>query len=118
MEQDHGPRFVVPPEFWEETDARTGREHLRKLAISVGQLLSGGTNSHFAVTLDPGETETEVLYSKAHLRSSVLLSPQTASAASSLASGLVYAVAKKGGAVIHHDSSSVTDRRFAVLFAG
>ncbi len=104
------PRQRKPvPKYWNSEE-----EHLRKVSDGANAALSGQTNNQFTVTLDPDETTTEVLYEKCRPDISVNLTPGSASAAAST----VWVEPQTGKAIIHHDSSPDTDRKFFAVFVG
>jgi hypothetical protein len=90
-------------------------EHLRILAQTINGTLRGRQNNTVTVTLNAGETTTEIIDNRFSPDTIPTLTPQTASAAS--ASG-VYAVATTGKITIHHDASAATDRRFGLIYVG
>lgn len=114
MSQENLPRAQTVPEYWNGPE----EEHRRKLGAAIGQLQKGVTNNHYCATLEVNATTTEVLHPPARSGSTVLLTPASASAATSFSAGVVWVEAIDGKAVIHHDSSSVTDRRFHLAFLG
>lgn len=111
MSHQNTPRqSVTPPEFWQDE-----AEHRRKIAVATAAALSGQTNNQFTVTLGAGETQSEVLYTKCRPDISVNLTPASATAAAAVG---VWVEPQKGKAIIHHDSSPATDRRFFAVFVG
>jgi len=114
MGQSNIPRAQVVPEYWHgETD-----EHLRKVATAVNQLQKGVSNNHFTVTLDVDDTTTEVKHPPVRPGAGVQITPGSASAATSFAAGVIWVETQAEKAIIHHDSSSVTDRIFHLSFSG
>jgi len=107
-------RSVYVPEFWTGSPS----EHIRKVANSVNQILRGMTNNHFTITLEPDETATDIPYEACRPGVSPLLTPQSASAATSMASGLIYVEPQTGNCRINHDASPATDRKFSLVLIG
>lgn len=114
MAQSNIPRAQTVPEFWRGDE----EEHRRKIATAVNQLQKGVSNNHFSVTLDANQTTTEVMHPPVRAGSAVHLTPGSASAATSFSAGNIWVEAQKEKAIIHHDSSTVTDRIFHLSFAG
>ena len=114
MSQSNIPRAQVVPEFWKGDE----EEHRRKMATAINQLQKGVTNNHFAVTLEVNATTTEVTHPPVRPGSAVHLTPGSASAATSFAEGAIWVEAESERAIIHHDSSSLSDRIFHLSFAG
>jgi hypothetical protein len=113
MAQENLPRAVTVPEFWQNEE-----EHRRKLGKAVNQLQKGVSNNHFKVTLTRGETETEVMFPPIRPGATVQLTPGSASAAESYATGAIWVETEAGKAIIHHDASAATDRIFHLTFSG
>ncbi len=114
MAQANIPRAQVVPEFWGGGE----EEHRRKMATAINQIQKGVTNNHFSVTLEAGETITEVMHPPVRPGSAVHLTPGSASAATSFAEGVIWVEAENEKAIIHHDASEVTDRIFHLAFFG
>ena len=114
MAQSNIPRAATVPEFWKGTE----EEHRRKVSLAINQLLKGVSNNHFTVTLEANETETEVMHPPVRSGSGVQMTPASASAATSFASGVIWAETQSGKALIHHDASAATDRTFHLAFFG
>jgi hypothetical protein len=114
MAQENLPRAATVPEFWAGDEA----EHRRKLGMAVNQLQKGVSNNHFKVTLALGETETEVLFAPIRPGATVQLTPGSASAAASYATGVIWVETEQGKAIVHHDASAATDRIFHLTFSG
>jgi hypothetical protein len=114
VSQSNLPRAQTVPEFWEGDE----KEHRRKLATAVNQLQKGVTNNHYAVTLEAGETTTEVMHPPVRPGAGVQITPGSASAAVSFAAGVIWVEAENEKAIIHHDSTSDTDRLFHLTFSG
>jgi len=110
MSQNKPRTSSTTPEYW------FGREdeHRRKISNAANAALFGQTNNQFTVILEPNQTETEVLYEKCRQDISINITAGSASAMSTA----VWAEPLKGKAVIHHDSSPATDRKFFVVFIG
>ena len=102
------------PEFWAGADS----EHRRKMALAINGLLQGRLNSHFTVTLTPDATETELRYTDSRPGVTMLLTPNSPTAAASQAAGTIWVETQTGKAIIHHDASPATDRRFFAVFIG
>jgi len=110
MSHQNKPRqSVTVPAWWEDE-----LEHRRKLADAANAALAGQTNNQFTVDIDPGATQTEVIYEKCRPDISVNLTPASAGASTMS----VWVEPKMGKAIIHHDSSPATDRRFFAVFVG
>lgn len=114
MSQRNIPRAQTVPEFWQGSE----EEHRRKLGQALNQLLKGVSNNHYTVTLDAGDTETTVLHPPIRPGSAVQITPGTEHAAASFATGLIWVTTETGKAIIHHDSSALTDRVFYLTFSG
>ena len=114
MAQDNIPRAATVPEFWQGSE----EDHRRKIGMAVNMLLRGISNNHFRVTLDAGETETEVLHPPIRAGSTIQVTPGSATAAIAFAAGGIWVETEAGKAIIHHDSSADTDRIFHLTFSG
>lgn len=112
MAQTNIPRAETAQEFWEGDD----KEHRRRLAVALNQSQKGITNNHFSVTLEANETTTEVMHPPVRLGGTVQITPATASAATSFAAGTIWVETETAKAIIHHDSSTATDRTFHLAF--
>ena len=111
MSQNRPRQRQTAPTFWQGPE----EEHRRKLADASNAALSGQTNNQFTVTLEANATETEVTYEKCRPDISVNL---TAASGSATTAAGVWVEPKIGKAIIHHDSSTATDRKFFVVFVG
>lgn len=114
MSQENIPRAATVPEYWHGNE----EEHRRKISAAVNQLLKGVSNNHFTVILDPGKTTTEVMHPPVRSGAGVQITPGSPSAATSFAAGNIWVETQAEKAIIHHDSSSATDRKFHLVFAG
>ncbi len=114
MSQSNIPRAQTVPEFWKGNE----EDHRRKLGAAVNQLLKGVSNNHFTVILDVGDTETTVLHPPIRPGSAIQVTPGSATAAASFSTGFIWVEAQTGKAIIHHDSSTDTDRIFHLTFSG
>jgi len=114
MAQSNIPRAQNVPEFWKGDE----EEHRRKISSAINQLQRGVSNNCFTVTLEADDTETEVLHEPCRPGTAVQMTPGSASAAASFATGVIWVETEQGKATIHHDSSSATDRVFHVTFNG
>lgn len=114
MSQENIPRAAVVPEYWHGNE----EEHRRKISTALNQILRGVSNSHYTVTLDAGKTTTEVLHPPVREGAGVQITPGSPSAAVSFAAGNIWVETKSEKAIIHHDSSSDTDRKFHLVFTG
>jgi len=114
MAQSNIPRAQTVPEFWKGEE----EEHRRKLSTAINQIMKGVSNNHFKVTLEAGETSTEVMHPPVRVGASVSLTPGSASAAAAMATGNVWVETATGKAIIHHDASAETDRTFHLAFFG
>lgn len=90
-------------------------EHIRRICQTVNGMIDGQGNAHEFVTLAADETETTVSMLKSTSNSGAALTAMSATAAA--ATGL-WSEAKAGEVVIHHDSTSDTDRLFLVALYG
>jgi hypothetical protein len=86
--------------------------------MAVNQLQKGVSNNHFRVTLEPNDTETEVMHPPIRPGAAVQLTPGSVSAATSYAAGVIWVEAEAGKAIIHHDASAETGRIFHLTFSG
>lgn len=91
---------------------------LRELQLTVNELLSGRSSNTGTVTLSIDTTATTVDNPIVHENSIVLLFPQTASAASELGAGGLYAVAGDGSFTATHSNSATADRTFGYVVVG
>lgn len=114
MSQSNIPRAQTVPEYWKGSE----EEHRRKLGAAVNQLFKGVSNNHFRVTLEVNKTTTEVIFAPIRFGSAIQITPGSASAATSFATGAIWVETETGKAIIHHDSSTVTDRIFHLTFSG
>jgi hypothetical protein len=114
MSQSNIPRQQIVPEFWQGSE----EEHRRKIGQAVNAILRGVTNNHFKVTLEANETTTEVMFPPVREGAGVQITPGSASAATSFATGAIWVETKSEKAIIHHDSTSDTDRVFHLVFSG
>lgn len=80
-----------------------------RLANAIRQLAEGRSNAVGTLTLTPSATSTTVKATNCAPTSIVLLTAQTANAAT--ATG-VYVIAGKGEFTVHHNSSAAIDRTF------
>ena len=112
MSQENLPRAATVEEFHVGDEA----EHRRRLSVAVNQILKGVSNNHFSVTLEANETTTEVMHPPVRTGAGVTLTPGSASAATSFAAGGIWVETENGKAIIHHDSSAETDRKFFLAF--
>ena len=113
MSQSTIPRAVTVTEFWEGSDP----EHRRRLAVAINQLQKGISNNHFTVILEANETDTEVRHPPVRPGGTVQLTPASASAATSMATGAIWLETQTEKAIIHHDSTADTDRKFFISFS-
>ena len=113
MSATPGRRSVVVPEFWNHPG-----EHARKIALAVNAIQTGQTNNHFALTLDPDATSTEILFTSVRVGTSAFLFPKTPQAAEALRTTDIWAIGETGKVVIHHDSASDSDRTFGCILIG
>ena len=114
MSHAAGERNRTVPEFWRGKP----EEHSRKLAQSVNSMLDGQTNNQFTVTLEAGQTQTEVEFLTARPGVSVLLTAQNAAAATLQRTTDVYAEADTGKVRIKHDVSVSGTERFSLIIVG
>ena len=114
MSQSNLPRAQTVPEYWQGPE----EEHRRKISTALNQVLKGVSNNHFTVTLEVDATTTEVMFPPVRPGSGVQITPGSASAAMSFATGNIWVEAQSEKAIIHHDSSSATDRIFHLAFNG
>ena len=104
-------RFPVPPVSWSDS-----KEHLRKLSLSVRDILKGRTNNTEDVTLTADATTTEVNVDGVTTETLVTFAPRTASAAAAM--DKVWSSATLGVLTIHHDADPATDRSFGIILTG
>jgi hypothetical protein len=93
-------------------------DHRRQIAQGVNRMSQGQINCTLFVTLNPGASSTPVVDSRISLQTAVLLMPQTAAAATELASGNLSIVCTSGSAAIIHTNSTKTDRTFTAALLG
>lgn len=89
---------------------------LSVLALAINELASGRSNAHGVITLTASAAATVVSAQNCSANSCVCLTPQTANAASALAT--TYVVPATGSFTIHHANNSQTDRTFAYAIQG
>ncbi len=87
----------------------------RALRQLVRELKDGKSNNTGRVTLRPGELTTPVADWRAGPETVVLLSPETASAATA---AIWIAARSKHGFVIGHDADAATDRHYRYVLVG
>jgi hypothetical protein len=97
---------------------RGPEEMLRNLAQRVNQILRGQGNNHYRVTLVPNATVTEVIATDAVADSQAPFHPESASAATAIAAGVVWTECTMGKVLIHHDSQPDTDRQIGLRVHG
>lgn len=92
---------------------------VRTLATIVNRLNLGKFNCAGRVTLQPNQSGTIVLDSRATSDSFIGLSPLTAGAAAELASGTLFVATRANGSFeLAHADSPLADRSFAYLVIG
>lgn len=114
------PDTVQAPIFFreQEDDLSSVREHARKIALVVNEVLAGKSNNGFAVTLAANATETVVERARVTGESRVVLMPTSASGAAALGTGNLWAETAQGRITLHHDSDAATDRTFDAIIVG
>lgn len=106
------PQVQEPPIFWKGEE----KEHIRKVALILRQVLAGKTNNVFDITLSANTTQTLVERERVNIDTKVTLIPKSASAASALSS--LWITVSFGRITINHDSQSDTDRTFGATVVG
>lgn len=115
------PATAEPPLYFDgHEEPEDGlREHARKNALLIRELLNGKSNNALvSVTLIANSTETEITRSRVCCDTVVTASPKSASAAAALASGALWFETTHGKVTIHHDSQPDTDRTFGLVLVG
>jgi hypothetical protein len=97
-----------------ETDEK---EHRRKIASTVNQMLGGKMNCTGTLTLAATATATVLTDARIGPASVILLMPATASAAAAVA-GLYVGARGKGSATLSHAAAPATDQRFGYAVIG
>lgn len=101
-----------------ETDANEA-EHRRKLAKIINSVRGGKMNAVSTVTLTANASSTTLTDSRLTVQSYIGLMPQTANAATALATTYIPASTMlKGSAVIQHANNAQTDRAFTLVIIG
>ena len=108
------PHVNVPPTFFEGRE----KELLRKLSLTVRDLLDGKSNNHADVTLDADSESTVIEHQRATIDTTIMLSAKTPSAAKAVAAGVVYYEVTVGKVTIFHDSQPDKDRTFGAIYVG
>jgi len=103
--------YPVPPQFWDSPE-----EMGRLLAQAIRGLLDGETNNTFLVTLDTNSTTTIVSDPRVGITTVALMTPQSATAASEIAS--VWVTVANAVLTIHHPSTGIADRLWGVAIFG
>lgn len=103
-----------PPLFF----AGTVEEHIRKVSLIAREILKGKTNNTDEITLTAGSLKTTLESPRYSMNTVVTLSPRSATAATALAAGSVWIESHKGEIIVHHDSTTDTDRIFGAVFVG
>lgn len=94
----------------------TQERDLSKFAVSLQQLASGRSNAAGVVTLRANETTTTVNTDNCAAGSAIVLTPNTANAATALGSSYVTAANKSF--TITHVNNAQTDRTFTYAIQG
>lgn len=90
--------------------------HLRELALSIGQIIDGKRNSSGTFTLTAGATSTVVTNERCYTDSKVLFSPRTSNAAGAVAT--TYITVANGSFTVTHANAGTTDRTFSYDITG
>ena len=104
---------AVPPV---PSDVGSVRTTLVRFATALNQVLRGGIAATLEVTLVPGDTTSVFQDSRIGRYTFIGLMPVTANAVAALPS--IWIEPTKGGATIHHASSSFTDQTFVACLLG
>jgi hypothetical protein len=86
------------------------------LRIAIERIVRSIADTTGVVTLRTSQTTTTVVHNKVNSRSVISLTPNSANAASALAT--TYVVAQSGQFVIYHASATTTDRTFGYSING
>lgn len=103
---------VKVPEVMFEGDVE---EHARKISLAVEMIMAGKTNNCFEITLSADETTTRIRRDRITRETVILLSPRSSSAAAATS---VWVETTVGEIIVHHDSSSASDRTFGAVHIG
>jgi hypothetical protein len=98
-------------------NTRLGEDYVREMAEAINRISSGKLRAGGEVVLQPGATSTVVLDARCGTGSVVVLSPRTASAASSH-HALYTAIVTNGAFTLAHDSQPDEDRLFGYIILG
>lgn len=108
------PGFLPVPEMEQDE-----REHRRKLARKVNDLLQGRINCTLDVTLTANAASTTVTDARISASSFLFWMPRTANAAAEIGNGTLYVSARtNGSATLAHANNAQTDRDFTLLIIG
>ena len=97
-------------------DVGNVRVTLVRFTSALNQVLRGGIAATLEVTLAPGDTTSVFQDSRIGRYTYIGLMPTTVSALAALPS--IWIVPTRGGATIHHASSSSTDQTFVACLLG
>jgi len=103
---------LLPSQWYDDKD------FLRKVSLSVNNILRGKTNNTGSVTLTESSATTTFTDIRIGINSVIVLQPTTANASAEIGAGTIYFDDPgKGTIVINHANNAQTDRifRFAIL---
>ena len=103
-----------PPLFF----AGTVEEHIRKVSLIAREMLNGKTNNTDEITLTASSEQTTLENTRYSMNTVVTLSPRSLTAAAAMAAGVVWIESHKGEIIVHHNSTTDTDRIFGAVFVG
>lgn len=108
------PAFLPVPEM-----EASEREHRRKLARKINDLLQGRLNCTLDVTLTANAASTTVTDARLSASSFIGVMPRTANAAAEIGAGTLYVSARaNGSATLAHANNAQTDREYTLLIIG
>ena len=102
------------PESWDE---KRTNEQIRKIAVTLNQMIGGRADNVVPFSLGVDVTETTLTIPSMNAEMSFQVTAQSSNAASAIVAGL-WVEPKIGKVIVHHDASPQTDRTFAGVFSG
>lgn len=96
-----------------------GKEHRRRIATTVNQILGGKINATGTVTLTANAATSTLTNSHIGYDSLIVLSPTTANASAEIGNGTIYiGTYTTGSCTITHANNAQTDRTFKYAVLG
>ncbi len=110
-----GNRTTVPGKFWTSQKAA---DHWRQLATAIRDILDGRVNSTFVVTLEAGQTKTEVRHLPARPGHNIQVTPRNAAAAALSRTTDVFGEADTEKVRICHSATADGTEKFNLVVFG